>query len=202
MNKKAFSLAEALITLLVVCIVAIATVPLITKKKRPVQSERQTLWNVERIMKSAIYPAASRDIMLGEINPKKSQGIIIAGTLEFKDRSGNTIGWIKEDGSSSFEEKFEMQLQNGVETIKAELQNELQNASDEITADFLRKNLGIIQYGGSSEENGNYGDVSKVGGTHEEIRNKINARRDRLKNRSHEDIRNDIGARRDKLRNR
>ena len=33
-NFKAFSLAEALVTLLIVCLITIASIPIITKKKR------------------------------------------------------------------------------------------------------------------------------------------------------------------------
>lgn len=101
--KKAtgFSLAEALITLLIVCIIAIATVPMITKKKKSPRSAAEILWNVDSELPT-ITPAASRDIKLGKTSLKKTQGIIVVERLEFKDRQGKVIGWVDEDGSSSF----------------------------------------------------------------------------------------------------
>lgn len=99
MKKTGFSLAEALITLLIVCIIAIASVPVITKKKK---AAPEVLWKIERQTESAIYPAHGRNIKLGAVNPKESQGIVVYGTLYFTDRNGNTIGWIKENGESSF----------------------------------------------------------------------------------------------------
>ena len=99
MKKTGFSLAEALITLLIVSIIAIASVPVITKKKNNTNHE---LWKIERNTQTAIYPSNGRDIRLGDINKKESQGIIVYGTLYFMDRNGNTIGWIKENGESSF----------------------------------------------------------------------------------------------------
>lgn len=95
-----FSLAEALVTLLIVCIIAIMTAPMITKKKR--KDPMQVLWNVDTKIENVIYPNAKRDIMLGEITKNNTQGIVIVGTMYFKDRNGNKIGWISEDGSSSF----------------------------------------------------------------------------------------------------
>ena len=99
MKKTGFSLAEALITLLIVSIIAIASVPVITKKKNNTNRE---LWKIERNTQTAIYPSNGRDIRLGDINKKESQGIVVYGTLYFMDRNGNTIGWIKENGETSF----------------------------------------------------------------------------------------------------
>ncbi len=72
-----FSLAEALITLLIVSFIAILSAPIITKKskKRP----------GDEVLRDA-----------------KVQSIVVTGKLEFKDRKGNVIGWINEDGSASF----------------------------------------------------------------------------------------------------
>lgn|SRR5574344_2359684 len=99
MKVFGFSLAEALITLLIVCVVAIATAPLITKKHR--KTALTSLWQADTVVQNAVTPTQYADIRLGTENDKK-QGIVIVGTMYFKDRSGKTIGWISEDGSSSF----------------------------------------------------------------------------------------------------
>lgn len=130
---RGFSLAEALITLLVVCIIAIATVPVITKKKRTPDNKPNTLWTVERETEATIYPAASRDIKLGELNPRKSQGIIVVGTLEFKSRDGRTIGWIKENGENSFSNTEEIvakqqEIINALTNLTNDLKSALNNA--------------------------------------------------------------------------
>lgn len=101
MNKKVgFSLAEALITLLIVCIVAIVSAPLITKKARKTTPE--SIWTLNKDSLSSISPSANRDIKLGNTSGKNYQGIVVAGRLEFKNTDGETIGWIDEDGSNSF----------------------------------------------------------------------------------------------------
>ena len=63
-RTQAFSLAEALITLLIVCIIAIATVPVITKKSRPNPSK--VIWVADTMVKTAVTPSAQRDIKLGD----------------------------------------------------------------------------------------------------------------------------------------
>lgn len=99
-KKSAFSLAEALITLLIVSIIAIVSAPVLTKKaqKRP----QEQPWLISGRNNDALYPAGHRDIILGEISNNHPQSIIVSGKLEFKNRAGQTIGWISEDGSSSF----------------------------------------------------------------------------------------------------
>lgn len=100
MKKKfGFSLAEALLTLLIVCIIAIASAPIITKKNRQ-QSESITWSQVKRGAQSYIHPSGNKDIMLG--SPKSQKGIVVNGILVFKNTKGETIGWIAEDGTSSF----------------------------------------------------------------------------------------------------
>lgn len=100
-KKSGFSLAEALITLLIVCIIAIMTAPIITKKTR--KSPTDVLWTIDnKKAQAVIYPNAKRDIMLGDISKNAKQGIVVTGTMYFKDRNGNVIGWISEDGSNSF----------------------------------------------------------------------------------------------------
>ena len=100
--KKAFgfSLAEALITLLIVSLIAAMTVPMMTKKtkKRAVNQP----WSFSSRYNNALYPSENKDLMLGEISSGHPQSIIVVGRLEFKNRTGQTIGWIDEDGSSSF----------------------------------------------------------------------------------------------------
>lgn len=101
MNKNnAFSLAEALITLLIVCIIAIATAPIITKKAK--KSPANVIWVADTQVKSAVTPAGQKDIRLGDESGHKQQGIVVAGAMYFKDRKGKIIGWISEDGSTSF----------------------------------------------------------------------------------------------------
>lgn len=98
MEKRfGFSLAEALITMLIVCIIAVASAPIITKKLR--KSSDTNVWNLVKAQKY-IYPDKNRDIMLG--SPSKHAGIIVNGVLVFKNTKGQTIGWISEDGTSSF----------------------------------------------------------------------------------------------------
>ncbi len=96
----AFSLAEALITLLIVCIIAIASAPMITKKAK--KSMRTEFWQRDTYADSAISVRNGYDIRLGSKSEKKDQSIVVVGTLYFKDSNGKVIGWISEDGSSSF----------------------------------------------------------------------------------------------------
>lgn len=96
----AFSLAEALITLLIVCIIAIASAPMITKKAK--KSMRTEFWQKDMYADTAVSVRNGYDIRLGSKSDKKDQSIVVVGTLYFKDRNGNVIGWISEDGTSSF----------------------------------------------------------------------------------------------------
>ncbi|MBS4759270.1 MAG: type II secretion system protein [Clostridium sp.] len=112
-KKSAFSLAEALITLLIVSIIAIVSAPVLTKKaqKRP----QEQPWLTSGIYNDALYPAGHRDIILGEVSSKHPQSIIVSGKLEFKNRAGQTIGWIAEDGSSSFAQSGNETYSSGVD---------------------------------------------------------------------------------------
>ncbi len=99
-KKTAFSLAEALITLLIVSLIVAMTAPIITKKKRA------KLDNVNYWINSTVYPntiesIGGKDLVLGNIN-KQKHDIVISGILEIKNTKGETIGWIAEDGTSSF----------------------------------------------------------------------------------------------------
>lgn len=100
---KGFSLAEALITLLIVCIIAIASAPMITKKAK--KSQNNLIWITDTQIKTAVTPVGQRDIRLGDEKKDKKQGIVVVGTMYFKDRNGNVIGWIAEDGSNSFSQQ-------------------------------------------------------------------------------------------------
>lgn len=138
-----FSLAEALITLLIVCIIVIMTMPMITKKakKRPIEQP----WSFYANYNDALYPSGHKDIILGEVSNGKSQSIVVAGRLEFKNRAGQTIGWIDEDGSSSFvgnnsqdysvgfDYKTMMENQKKILTILNSLQQILQSGQGSTT---------------------------------------------------------------------
>lgn len=93
-----FSLAEALITLLIVAIIAVASAPIITKKAR--KNDDIQLWTLYKQGNGYIFPKNNRDIMLG--SSKNQTGIIVNGTLVFKNSKGEVLGWISEDGTSSF----------------------------------------------------------------------------------------------------
>ncbi len=100
-NKLAFSLAEALITLLIVCIIAIVSAPMITKKAK--KSMRTEFWQRDSYADSAVSVRNGYDVRFGTESEKdKNQSIVVVGTLYFKDRNGKVIGWIAEDGSNSF----------------------------------------------------------------------------------------------------
>ncbi len=100
-NKFAFSLAEALITLLIVCIIAIVSAPMITKKAK--RSMRTEFWQKDSYADSAVSVRNGYDVRFGtESEKEKNQSIVVIGTLYFKDRNGKVIGWISEDGSNSF----------------------------------------------------------------------------------------------------
>lgn len=99
-KQKAFSLAEALITLLIVCIIAIVSAPMITKKaKKPMRAD---FWQKDAYADAAVSVRNGYDVRFGTESDKKDQSIVVVGTLYFKDRDGKVIGWISEDGTSSF----------------------------------------------------------------------------------------------------
>lgn len=109
LKNKAFSLAEALITLLIVSIIIAATAPVLTKRK--VRKDVNLLWHVDNSVHTAITPTPGRDIILGSYDGSdEKRGIVVRGKLYFKDTKGNIIGWIAEDGTNSFSktEVFDM----------------------------------------------------------------------------------------------
>lgn len=142
-RTQAFSLAEALITLLIVCIIAIATVPVITKKSRPNPSK--VIWVADTMVKTAVTPSAQRDIKLGDATGHVKQGIVITGTMYFKDRNGKVIGWISEDGNTSFAQgndydfnamsQRQETLMNLLQTLAAQL-NSMQDPSRQQNESF------------------------------------------------------------------
>lgn len=110
LKNKAFSLAEALITLMIVSIILAATAPVLTKKK--VRKDTNLIWHVDNSVHMAITPLDGKDIILGSYdNSDKQNGIVVRGKLYFKDTKGNVIGWIAEDGTNSFSktEVFDME---------------------------------------------------------------------------------------------
>lgn len=128
-RTQAFSLAEALITLLIVCIIAIATVPVITKKSRPNPSK--VIWVADTMVKTAVTPSAQRDIKLGDATGHVKQGIVITGTMYFKDRNGKVIGWISEDGNTSFAQGNDYDF-NAMSQRQEMLMNMLQNLTAQL----------------------------------------------------------------------
>ena len=74
-----FSLAEALITLLIVCIIVIMTMPIMTKKAKKRAVEQP--WRFYAPYNNALYPSDNKDIILGEVSNGKSQSIVVAGRL-------------------------------------------------------------------------------------------------------------------------
>ena len=99
--RPAFSLAEALITLLIVCIIAVVSAPMITKKAK--KSMRTEFWQRDSYADSSVSVRNGYDVRFGtESDKDKNQSIVVVGTLYFKDRNGKVIGWISEDGSNSF----------------------------------------------------------------------------------------------------
>lgn len=123
-KEKGFSLAEALITLLIVCVIAIATAPILTKKaKKP---PKLSQWQNYSSMYKTITPSNNQDILLGsQKEPERS--IVIDGTLYFKNTKGHVIGWIKEDGTSSFTQNYELMLQEQQKVI-----NQIEGLIDEV----------------------------------------------------------------------
>lgn len=99
-KKYAFSLAEALITLLIVSLITVAAAPVITKKTK--QKSDLGYWATTNISQNAIMPVNNKNIVLGT-RKGSTNSIVVTGVLEFKNQKGETIGWISEDGSSSFD---------------------------------------------------------------------------------------------------
>ena len=133
--KKAFSLAEAMITLLIVSIIMAVTAPILTKKK--VRKDVNLLWHVDNSVHTAITPSPDRDIILGSYDDSVGKrGIVVRGKLYFKDTKGNIIGWIAEDGTNSFSktEVFDMdailqrqqKIDEAIEKLSLILQEQLQ----------------------------------------------------------------------------
>lgn len=98
MTKKGFSIAEALMVLLIMSIIVAVSIPVITKKSRvkPVKTEAG-LWKDYKYQ--FLMPVDRRDIALGD--EKRDKGIRITGKLSLKDLSGVEIGWIKDSGTVS-----------------------------------------------------------------------------------------------------
>lgn len=99
-RKTAFSLAEALVTLLIVCVIAMVSAPVITSRAR--NHTPKDAWKINRERIQTVSPTSNRDIKLGYTENRGSQGIVVVGKLEFKNSNGETIGWIDENGNSSF----------------------------------------------------------------------------------------------------
>ncbi len=128
-----FSLAEALITLLIVSIIAVASAPIITKKARNNQNAKLwTLFNQNN--NGFIYPKNNRDIKLG--SKKEEKGIIVNGTLVFKNTKGEVIGWISEDGTNSF-----CNCNSSQHTPNIISQEELDNMVRLVTDSMKRQNI-------------------------------------------------------------
>lgn len=140
LKNKAFSLAEALITLLIVSIIIAATAPVLTKRK--VRKDVNLLWHVDNSVHTAITPTPGRDIILGSYDDSESKnGIVVRGKLYFKDTKGNIIGWIAEDGTNSFSkaEVFDMdailqrqqKIDEAISKLSVILQEEIQKQHPE-----------------------------------------------------------------------
>lgn len=99
--KKGFSIAEALMVLLIMSIIVAVSIPVITKKsKRKTTKVEAGLWRDYR--HEFLMPVDNRDITLGD--ETNQRGIRIKGKLTLKNLEGKEIGWVKDDGSTSFEE--------------------------------------------------------------------------------------------------
>ena len=134
-NRNAFSLAEALITLLIVCIITIVSVPVLTKKKR--DNPTKVLWIPDSQIRTGIRPNGHKDIILGEETDVNQNGIVVVNKMYFKNRKGKVIGWIAEDGSTSFSQgndydfnamsQRQQKLEQMLELLTNMLQQEMQN---------------------------------------------------------------------------
>ena len=192
-RTQAFSLAEALITLLIVCIIAIATVPVITKKSRPNPSK--VIWVADTMVKTAVTPSAQRDIKLGDATGHVKQGIVITGTMYFKDRNGKVIVSISEDCNTSFAQGYDYDfnamsqrqetLMNLLQTLAAQL-NSMQDPSRQQNESFSNassQRLSKIRQARESRQknklrNDNYSDNSSGRSTQtdtEQIQQQLNS---------------------------
>ena len=73
---------------------------MITKKARP--KSDLMYWSVTNTYPDSIKPINNKNIVLGTSQNAKNT-IIVTGILEFKNTKGETIGWISENGTSSFD---------------------------------------------------------------------------------------------------
>ena len=148
MKKTAFSLAEALITLLVVSIIVAASLPVITKKTRSTSKTVDWLWRTNR-EQTVVYPTNNKDMLLGDINNGKRQGIVISGVLEFKDRHGRTIGWISENGENSFQNSSDIVAkQELIVSMLDELNTQISKAINVAQNQALRDKYKDKDFGG------------------------------------------------------
>lgn len=152
-----FSLAEALITLLIVSIIAVASAPIITKKAR--KKADSVLWNYVKKEQEYIYPAQNRDIMLG--SKKTPKGITVNGVLVFKNTKGQTIGWIAEDGSSSFTQTS-LQMENAAAGLGSLPPEEINKIVKAVSESMQRQNTHMqIPTPASAQQPGNQEDMTK-----------------------------------------
>lgn len=99
--KKGFSIAEAMMVLLIMSIIVAVSIPVITKKSRKKTTKIEAgLWRDYR--HEFLMPVDNRDITLGD--ETNERGIRIKGKLSLKNLDGKEIGWVKDDGTTSFEE--------------------------------------------------------------------------------------------------
>ena len=96
MRKKGFSIAEALMVLLIMSIIVAVSMPVLTKKSRRKTAKIDSgLWKDYR--HEFVAPVDNRDVALG--NDAHEKGIRIIGKLSLKDLGGTERGWVKDDGS-------------------------------------------------------------------------------------------------------
>ena len=97
-RKKAFSIAEALMVLLIMSIIVAVSMPVLTKKSRKKTTKVEAgLWKDYR--HEFIAPVDNRDVAIGD--DSHDRGLRVIGKLTLKDLSGQQLGWLKDDGSVS-----------------------------------------------------------------------------------------------------
>ncbi len=97
-RKKAFSIAEALMVLLIMSIIVAVSMPVLTKKSRRKTTKVEAgLWKDYR--HEFIAPVDNRDVAVGD--DSHDRGLRVIGKLTLKDLSGQPLGWVKDDGSVS-----------------------------------------------------------------------------------------------------
>lgn len=175
-----FSLAEALITLLIVSIIAMVSAPILTKKAKKRPDEQP--WTSAKQYGDAIHPNGGRNIILGSVQNGKPQSIVVVGQLEFKDRRGNTIGWINEDGSTSFSQgndydfnamsQRQIQLEKTLETLSLMLTNEMQKKSSS-SASYRRDDGASRRSGYSTRSSSKRAETQSNQPTQEELQRQI-----------------------------